>query len=270
MKKYLAKVAGLGFFTGAVLSFQSPAWALDFAGSDFTTNDAFRTDSVVKSLDSDGDNIYGTDGYTIFQSDAVGTSTSTNGNIVQTPSYANVEILSGLSYFTGNNSSLNYVDIDDPTQTGSGTVPNIESGILFKGGVGSGTTEFVNLNFTNTGNYRVGFLVDNTDFAAISPTSLTLNQTTGGSASVTTNLTDDRDLDGDYYFFDVDAEAGDVFQLSGVGDSGFGSNGIGGVTFDTIPAAPTPVPFGVSTDLSILILGGLFGASRLRKKLASK
>ena len=32
----------------------------------------------------------------------------------------------------------------------------------------------------------------------------------------------------------------------------------------------TAVPFGVSTDLSILILGSLYGASRLRKKLASK
>ena len=32
----------------------------------------------------------------------------------------------------------------------------------------------------------------------------------------------------------------------------------------------TAVPFGVSTDLSILVLGSLYGASRLRKKLASK
>ena len=37
-----------------------------------------------------------------------------------------------------------------------------------------------------------------------------------------------------------------------------------------ISAAATPVPFGVSTDLSLLILGSLYGASRLRKKLASK
>ena len=35
-------------------------------------------------------------------------------------------------------------------------------------------------------------------------------------------------------------------------------------------APPTPVPFGVSTDLSILILGGMFGASRLRKTLAAR
>ena len=32
----------------------------------------------------------------------------------------------------------------------------------------------------------------------------------------------------------------------------------------------TPVPFGVSTDLSILILGGLYGVSRLRKKLSAR
>ena len=35
-------------------------------------------------------------------------------------------------------------------------------------------------------------------------------------------------------------------------------------------SAPTAVPFGVSTDLSILILGGLYGASRLRKTLAAR
>ena len=34
--------------------------------------------------------------------------------------------------------------------------------------------------------------------------------------------------------------------------------------------SPTPVPFGVSTDLSLMILGGMYGASRLRKKLAAK
>ena len=33
--------------------------------------------------------------------------------------------------------------------------------------------------------------------------------------------------------------------------------------------SPTAVPFGVSTDLSIVILGGMYGASHLRKKLAA-
>ena len=43
-------------------------------------------------------------------------------------------------------------------------------------------------------------------------------------------------------------------------------NGFSGVSFS---AAATPVPFGVSTDLSLIILGGLYGASRLRKKFAA-
>lgn len=265
MKQHLAKFAGVGLATTLTFAAQSSAQAFNFAGSDFTTNDAFRTSSVVKSLDPDGDNIYGTDGYTVFRSTGSGVGSTANNNLVQTPSYATIDIVPGLSYFTGNNSSFNYVDIDDPTQTGSGSVPNIESGALAKGD-GSGTTEFLDLNFTIAGNYRVGFLVDNADFAAISPVSLTLAQTTGGSNSDTVNLTD-RNLDGDYYFFDVDAEVGDIYRLSGLGDPARTANGIGAVTFDTLP---TPVPFGVSTDLSILILGGLFGASRLRKKLANK
>ncbi len=37
----------------------------------------------------------------------------------------------------------------------------------------------------------------------------------------------------------------------------------------TASAAATPVPFGVSPDLSIIILGGLYGAFHLRKKLAA-
>ncbi len=268
MNKYIARSTGAGLAVTLAFAVQSSAQAFNFAGSDFTTNDAFRTDSVVKSLDPDGDNIYGTDGYTVFRSTGSGAATSANNNIVATPSYANINILSGLIYYTGDSSSTNYVDIDDPIQTGSGTVPNIESGILFKGGVNGGNTQFLDLDFTNAGNYRVGFLVDNADYTAISPVSLTLAQTAGGSNSATTNLTD-RDLDGDYYFFDVDAQVGDVYRLSGVGDPSFASNGIGAITFDTVPV-PTPVPFGVSTDLSILILGGLFGASRLRKKLVAR
>ena len=37
-----------------------------------------------------------------------------------------------------------------------------------------------------------------------------------------------------------------------------------------IYSAATPVPFGVSADLSLLILGGLYGASRLRKTSAAR
>ncbi len=41
------------------------------------------------------------------------------------------------------------------------------------------------------------------------------------------------------------------------------------IAFPTASATATPVPFEVSPNLSIIILGGLYGASRLRKKLAA-
>lgn len=43
----------------------------------------------------------------------------------------------------------------------------------------------------------------------------------------------------------------------------------GDAGFVATAVSPTAVPFGVSTDLSIMILGGMYGASRLRKKLAA-
>ena len=61
------------------------------------------------------------------------------------------------------------------------------------------------------------------------------------------------------------------------------SNNVNGLTFDGYSSttgnvggfsgatysAATPLPFGVSTDLSIIILGSLYGASRLRKRLTA-
>lgn len=44
------------------------------------------------------------------------------------------------------------------------------------------------------------------------------------------------------------------------------TDGFSGITFSS---TATPVPFGVSGDLSIIILSGLYGASRLRKKFAA-
>ncbi len=41
------------------------------------------------------------------------------------------------------------------------------------------------------------------------------------------------------------------------------------VTFSQV-SSPTPVPFGVSPDMGILILAGMFGISRLRNKIAAR
>ena len=241
-----------------------PAQAVNFAGSDLTTNDAWRTSSSVKLLDADGDNIYGTDGYTIFRSDRIGTRTTTNDNIVQSPGYASINTLPGLGYF----STPVYIDIDDPSQTGSAPVPNIDSGVLTQDFVGAGTTEFFDITFTQAGNYRIGFLFDNGDTPTLSPLAVTLAQTVGGSDSATASLSSDRDSDVDYYFFDIEASINDVYRLSGAGDPGRASNVIGGVTFDTNTSAA--VVFESTPSLGLIIMAGAFGISGYVKNRNAK
>ncbi len=57
--------------------------------------------------------------------------------------------------------------------------------------------------------------------------------------------------------------------------NGFGSSGSSSgsdLTFSPLVTGggATPVPFGVAPDLGILILAGMFGASRLRNKIAAR
>lgn len=72
---------------------------------------------------------------------------------------------------------------------------------------------------------------------------------------------------GDLIFFDGDRSEGSWIRPYFLGNA----SNIGSETITYTPLSPTSVPFGVSTDLSLIILGGLYGASRLRKKfVASK
>ena len=47
-------------------------------------------------------------------------------------------------------------------------------------------------------------------------------------------------------------------------------DGFAQITYTASSTPPTAVPFGVSPNMGIIILGGMYGASRLRKKLAAK
>ena len=212
------------------------------AGSDLTTRDAWRTSGVVKSLDSDGNNIYGSDGYAVYGS-------TPNQPIVQ-PSYLTVTQAAGTNVFfspgiapdpgTGpvTTQAPKYTGLDDPDFTGVGPVADTITGTVYRGGQGA-NQEGDLLVFTVTTNksFRLGVIQDNHDFAAISPLALRLRQTVGGSAnSGLFSANQDRNRSGDYYFFDVvGAKAGDVFVLSGVNDGGHSSNGVWGVTFDSLP-----------------------------------
>lgn len=71
------------------------------AGSDTTTGGAWRTSSVTKTLDGDGNNIYGTDGYLL----------TTSTDRLVNPSYATITRAS-TSTFGG---ISGYTLVDNPT-----------------------------------------------------------------------------------------------------------------------------------------------------------
>ncbi|WP_264326275.1 cadherin-like domain-containing protein [Romeriopsis navalis] len=198
--------------------------ATGFAGVDVTTNDAWRTSTVSKPLDLDGDNIYGSDGFYLYSS---GSHTRTSP-----PAYATVSQVAGTLNYPGNG---NYIQFDNPDQTGPGPVANVITGLVYNQPGAGVETDWLDISFTTAGRYRVGIVTDNTDFVPISPADFRLRQTAGGTIDTGfIAASGDRDRDIDYYFFDVIAEAGDVFRLSGRNDGGHPSNGIGGVFFDSL------------------------------------
>ena len=92
----------------------------------------------------------------------------------------------------------------------------------------------------------------------------TSNSFTVSSGSITAaNFGADSNTGDDVFCLNCGSYNGltlDDLNTDTVNDEGFA-----GATY----SAATPVPFGVSTDLSIIILGSLYGASRLHKRIAA-
>ncbi|MEI2608159.1 MAG: choice-of-anchor Q domain-containing protein [Candidatus Promineifilaceae bacterium] len=201
--------------------------SVTFIGADITTHDAWRTTSVAKPLDVDGDNIYGTDGFYLF-----GGHTPPPTRTAP-PAYATVTQRPGTLLFAGNAS---YIYYDNPDLTGSGPVANVISGVVYSQPGANIPTEWVDITFTRSGYYRIGIITDNADFVGISPLNFRFQQITGGTVDTGyVAASTDRDRDIDHYLFDIEATAGDVYRVSGQSDPLHASNGIGGIFFDGFP-----------------------------------
>lgn len=220
-----------------------------FAGSDLTTAGQWRTASVVKPKDPDGDNVYGTDGYAIWGLDGVET--------VVNPAYATITRNPALIFYPGN---PGYQNIDDPTNPAG---PQKVTGAISSPNPPGSTdpTDFYTLTFTQARLVRMGVLVDNSTEPALSPATLRLRQTAGGTYDSGYFAAGDgtsRNKTVDYYFFDIAAQAGDVFVISGNNDPGYFGNGVAGMFLDTAgwnyatldgPAGPTTVTITATDSL---------------------
>lgn len=237
---FILKNACATFCLIACVAGVAQADTISFLGTD-PGDGSWRTTSVAKPLDPDGDNKYGTAGYDVFDSSA--------GTLVQTPAGVSITVNAG-NLFPGDEG---YTTIDNPSGG------SMESGVAYYSPVTAGNTAtYITLTFTAAENYVLGIYTDNADNADISPSSLRVYQANGTGDSGTISNTPSRT--GDWYFFNISANNGDILHVDGLISAGFNSSGLGVITFDQATATPEP------GTVSLLLAAGIAGLGLLRRK----
>ncbi len=255
------RLAGLGL--AGLFAPRADAATVSYAGVDTGIADRWRSTAYVKPLDADADNVYGSAGWALYG----GTLTQQQSN----PSFATVATAPGTVVFTapagcGTPGVLAPLYLCFDNAPGSGvTVPDVRSGVVYRVGTSG---DFVVINVTQTSSFRVGVPTDHEGAYGVTPAQLRLRQTAGAGAGDSGLIASvDHDLDGDFYFFDViGAQPGDQFTLSGTDDPAHASNGVWGVTFDTLvgPSSLTDPYLDTSKIDTVISTGYLVNGGLLR------
>lgn len=245
-------ILAASLLSGVLCSSHGDAATITLVGTQFNmetkSNDptvGWRNTTTAKTLDIDGDNVVGTDGYR----------TSNRG---LNPSYLTATVVA-----TNIN---NFSSIDDPNNP---TGNDISTGTLHDNNAGLGVETVPLLQFVMTGTVpigeilRVGILIDGVGSAnGTNSATYTLKQTVGGSATATTAALFYQDGGLDVTYFDLtNFSVGDTFVVTSTTsatNTEFSSSfeQVIGVTFDT----------GVVPEPSAALLGGLGLLALLRRR----
>lgn len=221
----------------------SHAASITYVGADIDqTLGAWRTTTVAKLLDADGNNYYGTAGYIMEY-----------GGVSQEQ----------MSYpgFVGN------LQRSGILTSFSDSFPNTQLDIAPAYGPGPLSTETVSLSVNGPGyplftftllqpaTFRLGILTDTTGYSSHTPAVITVSGP--GAVASSTNVAT-ADLVADWYFFDITGSAYDVFNVVGQGASELGATGL---TFDVAGDIPVPEPGSL-----VLMLGGASMLLAMRRR----
>ncbi|HEX8913635.1 MAG TPA: SBBP repeat-containing protein, partial [Humisphaera sp.] len=158
----VASTANVGTAAGASIA---------YAGSDLTTRGAWRTAGTAKALDPDGNNVYGSAGYSL-------PSSSDGTDLTANPSFATIARASTSAFYGGGSTSPRYISVDNPTGAGTKT-----TGLWYTTAAAAGQeNDFARITMTAAGSFRVGVLINNADFSDLAPDNLRVRQTVGGTA----------------------------------------------------------------------------------------
>lgn len=230
-------VMGAGAARAATITYAGGVW--NNAGSEISQ---WRTAATPKSLDSDGNNVYGSDAKLFYR--VMGD----YGTYVQ---YITSQLQVGP--YSG------YAVVDHPDgvsadrqvcTTTSNPVPVGSVQNMFTFAVPAAPPK---------GGFRVGVAFDGLDGAQYSPSEVRLTQTTGGTASASVSVEPYRNNTLDMVFFDViGAKVGDRFTVQGIaGPGGFATHQI--VTWDRIPLPSARLAVGNAIKLDFSTAGNADG-----------
>jgi hypothetical protein len=210
----------------------------DGDGYDELNVEAFRSTSVPKGLDADGNDEYGTEGTFFFGTGA--TAGNGQGWAVHTQTGANWAIFAAGANFASVSEQAGYGPFDNPTLSGETVADWTICGIGTATAAAGAWAEV--LTFTIDSNapteFRVGIMsgTQGTGDGRWDPTGLRMS-VDGGAATTITNLVNNGNNDPEWVFFDVDlgGATNGTFSIEGQSRNAGGNTkgtALSGATFD--------------------------------------
>jgi len=192
-----------------------------------------------KTLDLDGDNAYGTDGYIAGEAQTT----------ILNPSYAMLAIVGGTQDPANGGA---YINVDQPLAHGPGPIADENAPARYHFPVPNlSEHDSVEITLTAAGIFRVAVLSDirTPGGNQFNSTGFRFRQTVGGGADSGMQTFTNDGSGGDWHVFEISGEAGDVFRLSLRASASAGETAFARLAVDGI------VPVGTDTDGDCLLDG---------------